>query len=177
MNRMNLVVIISAVVLLLYVLEQVRRRRLREEYSWLWLLTATGYLLVAVWPSLSIWMVQVLDSSEPHAAFAFVGLFFLILISIQYSTELSRLKTQSKDLAQQLAILDSELQGLTEASLSDPSLGQSMAIRQLFGEQARLSDRVADLSEELRRMGQDRSDAGRIGGRLEKQASAERPDR
>jgi hypothetical protein len=116
MSRANIFVILSGVALLIIVLELVRRRRLREEYSWLWLLTAAGYLMVSVWPGLAGWAAQQVGSTRPTAAFTLLGLLFLFLISIQFSVEFSRLKEQNKDLAQQVAILDSEVRALTQAS-------------------------------------------------------------
>jgi len=112
---MHILVIVSAITLLLSVLELVRRRRLREEYSWLWLLTAVGYFVVAVWPDLCGWVAQFIGLTNPVTAFAFLGLLFLVLISIQFSIQISRLTDQSKDLAQHIAILDGELRRLVSA--------------------------------------------------------------
>ncbi len=123
-SRTCILVIVSAIALLLLVLELVRSRRLREEYSWLWLLTAVGYFLVAVWPDLSGWVAQFIGSTNPVAAFAFLGLFFLVLISIQFSIQISRLTDQNKDLAQQIALLDSELRRLVNAFIGKGSPGQ-----------------------------------------------------
>src|SRR6185503_8567326 len=39
----------TSLVTFLFILELVRRRRLREEYSWLWLLTAGVMILMVVW--------------------------------------------------------------------------------------------------------------------------------
>lgn len=112
MSRTQILAIISAVVLLFIVLELVRRRRLREEYSWIWLLTAIGYLAIAIVPGLIEWVAGALGSVRPTSVFAFLGLFFLFLVSIQFSVQISRLTEQNKDLAQQVAILDSELRRL-----------------------------------------------------------------
>ncbi len=124
MSRMHILIIISAAILLLSVLELVRRRRLREEYSWLWLLTAVGYFLVAVWPDLCGWVAQSIGLTNPVTAFAFLGLLFLVLISIQFSIQISRLTDQNKDLAQQIAILDSELRRLVSAFIGKGNPGQ-----------------------------------------------------
>ena len=111
-SRTQLLAIISAVGLLIIVLELVRRRRLREEYSWIWLLTAIGYLAIAIVPGLIEWVAGAIGSVRPTSVFAFFGLFFLFLVSIQFSVQISRLAEQNKDLAQQIAILDSELRRL-----------------------------------------------------------------
>lgn len=115
MSRTQLLAIISAVALLIIVLELVRRRRLREEYSWIWLLTAVGYLAIALVPGLIEWVAGAIGSVRPTSVFAFLGLFFLFLVSIQFSVQISRLAEQNKDLAQQLAILDSELRRMDQA--------------------------------------------------------------
>jgi len=122
MSRTQIIVVVSALILLLYVLEQVRRRHLREEHSWLWLLAAVGYCLLSVWPRLSTWLAALMGSANAVSAFAFLGFFFLVLISVQYAIHLSRLTTRSKDLAQQVAILDSEVQALRQslAATVDP---------------------------------------------------------
>jgi hypothetical protein len=116
MSRTQLFAILSGLALLILVLEMVRRRRLREEYSWVWLLTAIGYFLVAVWPALSVWVSRLIGSANPASVFTFLGLFFLFLLCIQFSVQISRLAEQSKDLAQQIAILDSELRSLAQGS-------------------------------------------------------------
>jgi hypothetical protein len=115
MSRTQILAIISAVALLIIVLELVRRRRLREEYSWIWLLTAVGYLAIALVPGLIEWVAGAIGSVRPTSVFAFLGLFFLFLVSIQFSVQISRLAEQNKDLAQQLAILDSELRRIDQA--------------------------------------------------------------
>ena len=114
MTRTHVFAILSGLGLLLFVLEMVRRRRLREEYSWVWLLTAIGYFLVAAWPALSVWVARILGLTGPGSAFTVLGLFFLFVLSIQFSVQISRLTEQNKDLAQHVAILDSEVQRLSE---------------------------------------------------------------
>ena len=126
MSRADIIVIVSAVALLLFVFELVRRRRLREEYSWLWLLAAVGYLLVAMWPNLAVRLAQLIGSTNPVSAFTFLGWLFLVLISTQLSIQLSRLTTQNKDLAQQIAILDSELRRLINAAIEEDDTDQSL---------------------------------------------------
>ena len=121
MSRAQLFVIISAVALLLVVLEMVRRRRLREEYSWLWLLTAVGYLAVAVFSDLSMMVANLLGSVNPVSAFTFLGFLFLFLISIQFSIQISRLASQNKDLVQHVAILDAEIKKLMKTQESGES--------------------------------------------------------
>jgi hypothetical protein len=116
MNKVQLLVIASSLFLLLFVLELVRRRRLREEYSWLWLVTAIGYAMIAIFPSATRIISEFLGVERPTSMFAFAGFIFLFLICIQFSVRLSRLSNQNRILAQQVAILDSEMRRLSHIS-------------------------------------------------------------
>lgn len=144
MSRAQVFVLVSGVALLLLVFEMVRRRRLREEYSWLWLLTALGYLAVAVFPDLQMTVANLLGSVNPVSAFTFLGLLFLFLISIQFSIQISRLASQNKDLVQHVAILDAEIKSLTAAQRSIDAQEVELPVEQQEGvEQANEIESVA----------------------------------
>ena len=70
--------------------------------------------MVALVPGLIEWVSGAIGSVRPTSVFAFLGLLFLFLLSIQFSVQISRLTEQNKDLAQQIAILDSELRWLSQ---------------------------------------------------------------
>jgi len=112
MSRTNIIIIISSIATLVFVLELVRRRKLREEYSWLWLLTAVVYLIVTLWSSLGDMVTGFIGTNSVPIAFAFLGLQFLVIMSIQFSVRLSNLTTQMKDISQEIAILDNEIRNL-----------------------------------------------------------------
>jgi hypothetical protein len=108
--RISVVATVVAVVLLLVVFELIRSRRLRERYALLWL--ATGLVLVA----LSAWRAGLntiagwlgVRSYPPAVLFA-VGLLFVILVLLHYSTVISRLADQNTILAQRLALLEARM--------------------------------------------------------------------
>jgi hypothetical protein len=145
MTRTNIVIIISSTATLLFVLELVRRRKLREEYSWLWLLTAVVYLLVTLWAGLGDWVTDVIGTNSVPIAFAFIGLQFIVIISIQYSVRLSHLTTQIKDLSQEIAILDNELKQLR--SEEEPQIRQET--RQLVKQNEDMSQKILSLEKQL----------------------------
>ncbi len=99
-----------SVLLLLVVFELIRSRRLRERYAILWL--ATGLVLVA----LSAWRGGLNTiarwfgvSTYPPAVLFAVGLLFVILVLLHYSTVISKLSDQNTVLAQRLALLESRI--------------------------------------------------------------------
>jgi hypothetical protein len=98
------------VLLLLVVFELIRSRRLRERYALLWL--ATGLVLVA----LSAWRAGLNTIASwlgvrgyPPAVLFAVGLLFVILVLLHYSTVISRLADQNTILAQRLALLEARI--------------------------------------------------------------------
>ena len=108
--RTSIIAAVIAVALLLVVFELIRSRRLRERYAILWL--ATGLVLVA----LSVWRGGLNTiarwfgvSTYPPAALFAVGLLFVIVVLLHYSTVISKLSDQNTILAQRLALLESRL--------------------------------------------------------------------
>ena len=47
--RQKFVAILLAIGLIVFIFELVRRKKLREEYSWLWMLSGAAILILAVW--------------------------------------------------------------------------------------------------------------------------------
>jgi hypothetical protein len=108
-TRISLVSLACTVLLLLVVLELVRRRRLQERYSLLWLLTGGVLLVLAAWPSALSWIARRMGIAVPaNALFVLAGAFVMVVL-LHYSTVLSRLSEQNVRLAQRAALLEERL--------------------------------------------------------------------
>jgi hypothetical protein len=100
-----------AIVLLLVVFELIRSRRLRERYALLWLVTGLVLVILAAWRcGLNTVAGWVGVRSYPPAVLFAVGLLFVILVLLHYSTVISRLADQNTILAQRLALLESRFE-------------------------------------------------------------------
>ena len=96
----------ATLLLLLLVLELVRRRRLLERYALVWM-AVTGLLIVlALWEGLLTSVASVIGISYPPSELFLIAFGFVILLLLHFSVAVSRLTDQSKVLAQQLALLD-----------------------------------------------------------------------
>lgn len=93
---------------LLVILELVRRRKLKEEYSWLWIVTAAGMLVLSSWYGLIEKLSQLIGAVTHTTTLFLLGLIFLLLISVHFSTVISRLTQQVRRLTQEIAILTAE---------------------------------------------------------------------
>jgi hypothetical protein len=108
-SRLQIVAIVGAIMLLLFVLELVRRRALMERYALLWLASSVVILALAVWQdALTVLAEQLGIVSAPNALF-FVALAFVLLLLLHFSAAMSRLADQSKVLAQRQALLEQRL--------------------------------------------------------------------
>ena len=106
MRRVEIAMILGSVGLLLIVLELVRRRRLKEEYSLLWLLTAVVLLALSLWRSSLDLIAKLMGVFYPPTALFVVGFGFVLLLLLYFSTIISKLSGENSNLTQRLAILD-----------------------------------------------------------------------
>jgi hypothetical protein len=108
-NRIQLVAIAGAALLLLVVLELVRRRRLLERYALLWLFSAVVLLGLAAWRDALQGLAHAVGIAYPPNALFFVAFAFVLLLLLHFSAAVSRLADQSKVLAQRLALLEERM--------------------------------------------------------------------
>jgi hypothetical protein len=101
---------IVSLVLLLAVFELIRSRRLRERYALLWLATGVVLVVLSAWRdglnTIAGWLGV---RGYPPAVLFAVGLLFVIVVLLHYSTVISRLADQNTILAQRLALLEARL--------------------------------------------------------------------
>ena len=102
--------IVASILIMIIVVELVRRRRLREEYSWLWLLTGAVIILLVVWYDLLLFITHFIGAIAPTTTLFIFGLLFLMLISLHYSLQISKLSHQVKEMAQQLTLLKGQVE-------------------------------------------------------------------
>jgi hypothetical protein len=100
----------------------VRRRKLKEEYSWLWIAAGIVMLVIGLNYPLLLAITRFVGAGWTSSTLFFFGLFFVIALCLQFSVKISRLETQVKNLAQQLAILEAG------TSDGDPLKGQNTAV-------------------------------------------------
>jgi hypothetical protein len=103
---------VAAILLLILVLELVRRRRLREEYTVFWLFTCVVLLVVAVWNDSLTVMGRIFGTVLPLSALFGISFFLILLILLHFSTVISVLWRQNKQLAKELALLVDAVQEL-----------------------------------------------------------------
>lgn len=108
-DRIQIVAILGAALLLLVVLELVRRRRLLERYALLWLLSSAVLLGLAIWRGVLEEIADAIGVAYPPNALFLIAFLFTLLLLLHFSVVISRLADQTKVLAQRLAQLEARL--------------------------------------------------------------------
>ena len=110
--RIKIVTFVICIAMLLLIVDLVRRRKLREEYSQLWVATWLGILILMVWFDLLKWVSHLIGAVSTVSTLFLFAFMFLILISLHFSVVISKLTDKIKDLSQQHALLQNELEDI-----------------------------------------------------------------
>jgi hypothetical protein len=94
--------------LLIVIVELVRRRKLKVEYSALWILAGLAIVVVGLNYGVLLWLTSLIGAGWTSSTLFFFGIFFVLALSLQYSVKISKLEMQVKNLAQQLALLEAK---------------------------------------------------------------------
>ena len=118
-ERQQLVAVLLATGILVLVLELVRRRRLREEFSWVWVTIASMLLIVAFNDNLIVVLSGWIGTVSATSTLFFAGLVVLMMLALQSAVRLSRLTERYRTLAQRTALLEAELADLRREVAAD----------------------------------------------------------
>ena len=119
LSRTQVITALGAVLMALYVLELVRRRRLSEEYSLLWVLATTVIAILGFATPLLTWITHLLGFlGESSTTFAF-GLAFSMAMLLYLSLKQSRLSFENHALTRELALLREEVETLRDGRTGD----------------------------------------------------------
>ena len=110
--RIKIVTFVICIAMLLLIVDLVRRRKLREEYSQLWFASWLGILILMVWFDLLKWVSHLIGAVSTVSTLFLFAFMFLILISLHFSVVISKLTDKIKDLSQQHALLQNELESI-----------------------------------------------------------------
>jgi hypothetical protein len=101
--------LIGSIVVLVAIVEMMRRHRLREKYAVIWFLVAAGVLALAIFPGLLNGTAKLVGVAVPANLLFFMGSLVLLVLTLQHSYELGRLEEKTRTLAEEIALLRLEL--------------------------------------------------------------------
>ncbi|MFI5915303.1 DUF2304 domain-containing protein [Dactylosporangium sp. NPDC051541] len=107
--KLTIVTGLTALAVLAFMVELLRRRQLQEKYAILWLLVSIVMLPLAFFPFITDKTARLLGIASGVSLVLFLGIVFLLLVTVHLSWEVSRLEEETRTLAEDLALLRSEL--------------------------------------------------------------------
>lgn len=100
----RIVAIVGSVMLLALIVELVRRRRMKEEYSLLWVVTALVLIVLAAWGGALRALTHAIGAISEASTLYFFGLLFIFFLLLNFSIRVSQLERRLTALVQEIAL-------------------------------------------------------------------------
>lgn len=110
--RTRVFVILLGIAVALFVINQVRRRRIKEQYALLWIAMAVLFVLVPLFIDVVNVVSFALGILYPPAFIFMIGLICVILLLFQFSASISEISEQGKVLVQDVALLTKRVEDM-----------------------------------------------------------------
>jgi hypothetical protein len=110
MDVLKIIAIVGCGIGLIVIVELIRRGRLKEKYSLLWLFAGIILLIFSLSRKLLEYVSSLLGIYYPPSLLFLLAFIFLLLITLHFSVVISGLSDKNKKLAQELAILQQQMQ-------------------------------------------------------------------
>ena len=121
-STVQVVAIAVSAALLAIVIELVRRRKLTEEYSFVWILCAVALLGLSLWRDLLHVVAHWLGVFYPPAVLLLVLTVFVFVACLYFSVVVSRQRQQIERLAEEQAILAARQRELEHRTEDRPTV-------------------------------------------------------
>ena len=115
-DLVQLVSVAVSAALLVTIIELVRRGRLTEDYSFIWIVCAVALLALSLWRNLLDLAASALGVHYPPAVLLLVLTFFVVIVSLYFSVVVSRHRKDIEKLIEDLALLEAEVRALRESA-------------------------------------------------------------
>ena len=116
----QLVSIVVSAALLVTIIELVRRRRLSDEYSLIWIVCAVALFALSLWRNLLDVAAAALGVHYPPAVLLLVLTFFVVIVSLYFSVVVSRHRQDIERLVEELALLEEQVRRLRSSAMVLP---------------------------------------------------------
>ena len=106
--------IVGSLVMLVIVLEMLRRRKLRERHALWWLFAGVIALIAGIFPNTVMALSEFLGFESPINLIFFSSFFVLFLVALQHSSELTELESHNRLLVERLTLLEAKLEKIED---------------------------------------------------------------
>jgi hypothetical protein len=114
-DLVQIIAVSISIALLLLVLELVRRGKLTEEYSFIWIGCSIALIVLSVWRNSLHTAAHALGIYYPPAVLILVLGFFVFVGSLYFSVVVSRQRQQIEHMVEELALLEADVRRLRDS--------------------------------------------------------------
>jgi hypothetical protein len=114
-NRIQVFSIIGSLLLFVFILKLVKRKKLKEEYSLLWLAFGIIFIILSIFKPLLEIVASMIGIVYAPAALLLILVISVFFILIQFSIVISKLAEGNKNLTQEVGILKAEIKKLQQS--------------------------------------------------------------
>ncbi|MCD7101228.1 DUF2304 domain-containing protein [Pseudoclavibacter sp. 13-3] len=112
---MRVLAAIFVLAVLVLLLDLVRRQKLKEKYAILWMTLGVATLILAIFPRILYWLSELVGIQVPSNLLFAMTLALLVGVSVHLSWELSRSEGRTRRLAEEVAILRTQVELVNRA--------------------------------------------------------------
>lgn len=110
MDKIQLISILGSVILIVFILLLIIYRRLKEEYSLLWLFFSFLFLALSIWKNGLEWIAGLLGISYAPAALFLILIMSIFAMLVEFSIIISKQSEWIKQSAQEIGLLKLEME-------------------------------------------------------------------
>ncbi|NUR74528.1 MAG: DUF2304 domain-containing protein [Hamadaea sp.] len=116
---LNVTTMICGLILLVGILELLRRRQLREKYGMLWIGVALVIVPLSIFPGLMDRVAGFVGVASGVSLVLFAAILFLLLVCLHLSWEVSRLEEETRTLAEEIALIKIKIDDTAKVGAQD----------------------------------------------------------
>lgn len=113
-NRIQYISIIGSILILIMIIELIRKKKLMEEYTIIWLLFGMIFLVFSIWRDGLEVVSRLVGIGYPPATIFLILIMGIFAILIHYSLVISKLTERNKILVQEIGLLKQEIEQIKE---------------------------------------------------------------
>lgn len=111
-SPIQIISILASIFIIVFILSLIRQRKLREEYSIMWLVGSFVLILFSIWRGLLDIIANLVGVVYAPAILLLIGIFFGVVMFLHFTVVLSKQADRNKSLTQELALLRNRIEEL-----------------------------------------------------------------
>ena len=125
MDKIQIISIFASLTIFFVVVNLIRRKRLKTEYSLIWLLVSVIFIVFSFWRDGIDWLAKLFGIAYAPSVLFIILLIGIILLLIEFSIIISKQSERIKVLVQEIGLLRLEIQTKFEKIENNETLAES----------------------------------------------------